>query len=120
MSSLVEVQPLAAPLAESPMMETGEQRRETNVLQLVWRSRWLILVCMLFGGGSSWAILKRVTPLYTSRSRIYVERSLPQLINSQLQLSQGSSYLYTQAELIRSTGVLAAATESKQLAGLKT
>src|SRR3954452_21016819 len=119
MSSLVEVEPGPGPIGEPLPIEQSEPRREVNVLQLAWRSRWLILLCMILGGGAGWAVLQRVVPLNTSRSRVYVERNLPQILSNQVQLGQGTSYLYTQAELIRSTGVLATAAESKQLTNLK-
>ncbi len=53
MSSLVEVEPYSLAVAEpaSPA-EQNESRRETNLLQLAWQSRWLILLCMLVGAGS--------------------------------------------------------------------
>src|SRR5690349_8037773 len=105
MSSLVEVEPISGPIGEPVPLEQAEPRREVNLFQLAWRSRWLILLCMILGGGAGWAILQRVAPLYTSASRIYVERNLPQILSNQVQPGQGTSYLYTQAELIRSTGV---------------
>lgn len=119
MSSLVEIDPNSAPMPDAFIAEPAEPRREVNLLGLAWQNRWLILLCMIAGGAGGWAVLQRVTPLYTSQSKIYVERNLPQFLANQAQVGQGSSYLFTQAELIRSTGVLAVAAESPQLADLK-
>lgn len=120
MSSLVEVEPYSVTVAEpvAAQAEQAESRRETNLLQLAWQSRWLILLCMMIGAGVAWVVLQRVTPLYTSVSRIYVDRSVPQILNNEMQLGQAASYLYTQAELIRSTPVLAAVAEAKENASL--
>jgi succinoglycan biosynthesis transport protein ExoP len=120
MSSLVEVEQYGPPAPLGPATERGERRRETNLLRLAWRSRWLVILFMLIGGGGGWAVLNRMTPLYTSVSRIYVERNVPQILTQQIQVGESPSYLYTQAELIRSSGVLAAASEAPQIAGLDT
>jgi capsular exopolysaccharide synthesis family protein len=94
--------------------------REVNVLGLAWRSRWLILLMTIIGGGTAWAVLQRVTPCYTCQSRIYVERNLPSILDGELQASQSASFLYTQAEIIRSTQVLAKAAEDPDNANLET
>ncbi|MFO0789222.1 MAG: polysaccharide biosynthesis tyrosine autokinase [Pirellulales bacterium] len=126
MSSLVEVEPLSLAKPEASLPQTGgqtpdraEPQRETNLLHLVWKGRWLILFCMLLGAGAAWAVLQRATPLYKSMSRIYVERALPQVLTTELQSAQSASYLYTQAELIRSTPVLAAAAQSPDCAKIE-
>jgi polysaccharide biosynthesis transport protein len=121
MSSLVEVEPYSLAVAEpgSPA-EQNESRRETNLLQLAWQNRWLILLCMLVGAGASWVTLQRVTPLYPAQSRIYVDRVLPSIMSNEVQLGQSASYVYTQAELIRSTPVLVAVAEDAANANLAT
>lgn len=121
MSSLVEVEPYSLAVAEPNAAhgEAGDARRETNLMQLAWRSRWLILVCMLAGALVSWVLLKRVTPLFPAASRIYVDRQMPQLLTNEFQIGQTASYLYTQTERIRSTSVLAAVANDEKNAGLR-
>lgn len=119
MSSLVEVGPYAPLSPEPPPMDQGEPRREVNLLHLAWRSRWLVLLCMAIGGGIGWFLLHRVTPLFTSMSRVYVERRLPQILSQQLDVGQSATYLYTQAELIRSSSVLAEAVKILQPANIE-
>jgi len=119
MSSLVEIEQISTPALDMPAPERGLDRRESNLLHLAWQSRWLILLCMLVGAGCGWGILQKVTPLFTSVSRIYVERNLPQILNQQMQVGQAAGFLFTQAELIRSSGVLAAAADSEQLKNLE-
>ncbi len=121
MSSLVEVEPYSLAVAEpGSAAEQNESRRETNLLQLAWQSRWLILLCMLVGAGIAWVILQRVTPLYPAQSRIYVDRALPSIMSNEMQLGQSANYVYTQAELIRSTPVLVAVAEAEANANLET
>ncbi len=121
MSSLVEVTPF--PLAEAQpdirAHDAPERRRETSLPALAWRSRWLLMLMMLVGGGAGWMILQRVAPCYTSMSRIFVERNLPRILDGEAQAVQSNSYLYTQAELIRSSSVLAAAGDAEENAGLE-
>jgi len=121
MSSLVEVNPY--PLAEAPgeprQLDQSERRRDVSLLALAWRARWLLLLMMMVGAGLAWAVLQRVPPRYTSMSRIYVERSQPQILDGGFQTLQSTSYLYTQAELIRSSSVLAAAANSATNAKLE-
>ena len=111
MSSLVEVEPYQLTVAEphAPGTEHAENHRETNLLHLAWRNRWLILLCMIIGAVAAWVTLQRVTPRYTAASRVYIDRDLPQILSDDLQIGQSASYLYTQAELIRSTPVSAIA-----------
>ena len=120
MSSLVEVETYSPAIAESnaALTETGDSQRETNLLQLAWRSRWVILVCMLVGAGVGWILLQRVVPRYMARSRIYVDRQMPQILTNDIQVGQSVSYLYTQAELIRSTPVLSAVAEDPDVADI--
>ncbi len=58
------------------------------------------------------------TSLYTSASRIFVERNLPAILAPDMRATQSVSYLFTQAELICSTPVLAAAAESPENSNL--
>ncbi len=65
-------------------------------------------------------ILQRVTPLYPAQSRIYVDRALPSIMSNEMQLGQSANYVYTQAELIRSTPVLVSVAEAEANANLET
>src|SRR4051794_10895984 len=120
MSSLIEAP--AYPLSGLQTGQTGidqpEAKRETNLLHMAWRGRWLILLCMLIGAGVAWVVVQRVTPRFKSLSRIYVERTLPHVLAEDMQVSQSATFLYTQAELIRSTPVLAAVANSPEYSKL--
>ena len=121
MSSLVEVESygLAVPEHGAVAPDQTETKRETNLLQLAWRSRWILLLCMLIGVGMLWGVLQRVTPRYTSVSRLFVERNMPHILSNEAQTGQSTGYLYTQAELIRSSPVLAAVADAAENANLE-
>src|SRR3954470_10350175 len=120
-TSLVEVQPYPppAPQLASHHLDEPEKRRETDLLRTAWKSRWLVLFCLILGATASWLLVQRVTPLYKSVSRVYVERNLPRALAADVQVGQSATYLYTQAELIRSTPVLAAVAESPEYSKLE-
>jgi len=113
--------PPPAPLAAPTPIDAEQDGGGVNLLAVAWAGRWLILLCTLLGGAAAWGYLQRVTPRYTSVARIYVEQSMPKLLNAEAAFGGFSNkYLYTQAELIRSTSVLAEAIESPEARALPT
>ncbi len=118
--SLVEVNPF--PLADAShdgrVVDLGS-RREINLLAIAWRGRWLVLLLAIVGGGAGWVLFQRATPRYTSASRIFVERNAPRILEEQFAQAQSTSYLHTQAELIRSPTVLAIVAEMPENANLE-
>ncbi len=124
MNSLVETpsypvpdfSPTGGPAAGDP----SESSTQANLLAIAWRSRWLIVLCVALGGAVAWAVLERATPRYTSTSRIYVERSLPKLLNADMAAMHSTNYLNTQAEIIRSTSVLSSAVAQPEMQEIDT
>lgn len=84
---------------------------QTNLLAIAWQARWLMQLTILLGIGVAWILLQRVEPRFTSLSRVYIERNMPRILGNDVDLGNSATYLYTQAELIRSTSVLAAAVD---------
>ena len=120
MSSLIEYDSDTPLELESSPGEGHGGGVQTNLLALAWQARWLILLTVLLGVGGSWLWLQRVEPRFTSVSQIYIERNLPRILSGDTKVGSSASYLYTQAELIRSTPVLAAAAEAPENAQLET
>lgn len=122
MSSLVEYEDDFSLDSEGqPGVSSGQgESLQSNLLSIAWQARWLLLLTVLLGIGCAWLYLQRVVPRYTSFSRIYVERNLPRILQADIQAGNSSSYLYTQAELISSTPVLAAAANAPENANLET
>jgi len=92
----------------------------TNLLEVAWRNRWIVAASTMACIGVAFAHLQTTIPLYTSTSRIYVEKTGPQIFEGQLETRQSDSYLYTQLELLRSTPVCTAAAEAAANRQLKT
>ena len=122
MSSLVEYDqnPLAEPEVGSPNMDGPAEGMQTNLLAIAWQARWLLMLTVLVGIGAAWILLQRAEPRYTSMSRLYIERSLPKILTADTQFADSTSYLYTQAELLRSTPVLAAVVDDPANRSLET
>lgn len=90
----------------------GPQR---SLLSILWNRRWTVFAFTLVGIIGGFAYILTATPIYTAGSRIYVERSGPRILNEtrdNVSASRPESFLYTQAELIRSAPILAAAAEA--------
>jgi capsular exopolysaccharide synthesis family protein len=83
-----------------------------NFVQIMWRSRWIVLATMVASLAAAFIYINNIVPLYTSTSRIYVEPSGPKILTeAEGVMTQSKNYLYTQAELLKSTPILSAALE---------
>jgi len=93
-----------------------------SLIEIVWRSRWIVLAATVITLGAAFVYLSKATPIYTSTSRIYVEQTGPKIIRETAEgiMTQSKNYLYTQAELLKSTPILAAALEVPGIKHLKT
>ena len=91
-----------------------------NLHGFLWRRLWILLLPVVLALLIGWVYLLRATPLYTSTSRIYVEQTGPPILerNASGVIARWDSYLFTQAELLRSTEILATAIKSPALADL--
>jgi len=60
-------------------------------------------------------------PIYTSTSRVYVEQSVPKLLKeAEGTIAPSRNYLYTQAELLKSTPILTKAIDNLDLVNMRT
>ena len=83
-----------------------------SLIQVVWRNRWVILLTTIASLAIAFIYVLKATPIYSSTSRIYVEQSGPKILTeAEGVMTQSKNYLYTQAELLRSTPILSAALE---------
>jgi capsular exopolysaccharide synthesis family protein len=92
---------------------------EPSLIKAVLRHFWMVIVCAIIGAGGAWFYLKHATPMYTSTSKITIEPIGPRVLTESLGSAQRSTYLYTQAQLIRSTPIMSLAAEMPQLQELK-
>lgn len=82
-----------------------------SLIQIMWRSRWIVLITTLAALIGAFAYIQKATPVYTSTARIYVEQSGPKIMSETEEgvMTRSKNYLYTQAELLKSTPILSAA-----------
>jgi len=93
-----------------------------SLVQIMWRGRWLILLAIVVVLTAAVIYLLKATPIYTSTSRIYVEQSGPKIFGETetTVMTQSKNYLYTQAELLKSTPIIAAVLDVPGIAKMKT
>ncbi|MDB5333143.1 MAG: Tyrosine-protein kinase ptk [Phycisphaerales bacterium] len=107
-----------------PSEMNGAARTEIytkDLVEILWRGRWIVLVSVLVSAIAGWVYLKQSTPLYSSSARLYVEQTGPKIIGDSVDvMSQANNYLATQCEVIKSSAITSIAIESSDLARLKT
>jgi len=101
----------------------GRELKQEGMLVILLRHRWLVVSAVIFSLFIAFLYLLRATPIYTSASRVYVERAGPRIIGDYEGVMTGSnskSYLYTQAELIKSTPIIGTVADNPQIRQFKT
>ena len=101
-----------------PLTSTIEDLSE-NLRQVLWRHLWTVLLPVVLALSIGVVYLLRATPQYTSTARIYVEQMGPAILDRDASggvITRWDSYLYTQAELLRSTTILSAVMKLPALA----
>jgi capsular exopolysaccharide synthesis family protein len=93
-----------------------------SLFEILWRRRWTVLLASVVALAGGFCYIQRATPLFKSTSRVYVEQSTPKIFRDMDEgmLSRSTNYLYTQAELLDSTPILAEAMKTGELDRLKT
>ena len=89
---------------------SSEMMPTDSLFEVIWRSRWIVLLCVVGAIAAGFIYVLHATPIFESSSQIYVEQSGPRIIDDvQGVMTQSKNYLYTQAELLRSTPILSEA-----------
>src|SRR5438132_8012398 len=83
---------------------------------VLWRRRWIVAGSILVALAAGVVYLAKVTPVYSSASKIYIQQNGTKIIadGDNLQVLQ-NNYLTTQCDLIRSSAILSAALESPEV-----
>jgi succinoglycan biosynthesis transport protein ExoP len=91
-----------------------------DLVQIIWRSRWIVLLTIAVALGAGLTYITLATPIYTSTARIYVQQSGPKILTeAEGVMTQSKNYLYTQAELMKSTPILSSALERTDIKEFK-
>ena len=102
------------PFAHPAMATRAAAPSSDSLLTVMWRSRWMMLLCLVLALVAGFVYIQTVTPIFTSTSKLYLDYG-------SIQISQPyepgrpprtDKYLYTQAELLKSRPILAAALET--------
>ena len=103
----------AAGLAEPARSHVGGTSMTSGLMAVAWRNRWIVALSTVACVAAAYAYLLMATPLYTGQARIVVEQLGPKFLdNTTMDVPQSTTFLYTQAELIKSTPVLEKAVET--------
>lgn len=103
------------PIPNDTMMGPGHLPA-TGLLEVAWHRRWLILVSAGLSLMGALLYLHRAPLVFVSTSRIFVEQDGPKIITEgEGVMTQSNNYLYTQAELVKSTPIVASAVDQAHL-----
>lgn len=92
-----------------------QQQPFITFLQTVWQRRLFVIACLVLSITIGVVYLFNATKLYGGTSTLYVQRSLPKIVEEQMSTNgQGTAYLFTQCQVIQSTAILSAAAQSPE------
>ena len=90
-----------------------------GLLKMLWRSRWIMLACLVVSVVAGVAYLQKTTPIYTSTSKLYIHQKEVGSLGMDSRMLPRYN-LYTQAEVIKSSSVLNEATKGWQNRPMRT
>ncbi|MBN1804571.1 MAG: polysaccharide biosynthesis tyrosine autokinase [Sedimentisphaerales bacterium] len=86
-----------------------------GLLQVALCHRWTILLSTALFLFAAFIYIIKATPIFTSSSSLYVEQDEPKIIgNFEGIMSRSKNYIYTQAELIKSTPIVGEVAENPE------
>lgn len=92
---------------------------QPSMFKAILRHFWMVIVCAIIAGAGAVYYLKHAMPLYVSEATIYIRPTGPRVLSETLGSAQRSGYLYSQAELIKSTPILMRVADKPGIRGLK-
>lgn len=104
----------------NPTFPQVEGVQEEGLLQIALRHRQTILLTTVLFLAAAFFYILKATPIYTSTSRVYVEQSGPRIIGDYEGITRTSNYLYTQAELLKSTPIVGEVADDPHVKGFRT
>ncbi|MEI8374923.1 MAG: polysaccharide biosynthesis tyrosine autokinase [Planctomycetota bacterium] len=95
-----------------PAHSRATARPSTSLVEVIWRHRWMVAVSTVVCVAAALAYLVTAVPLYTGESRLVVEQIGPKVLENMDTSNKSETFLYTQAELIKSIPVLEMAVQT--------
>ncbi len=88
---------------------------------IAWCNRWVLLACVVLSLALGFVYVQKATPIYVSTSRLYLDYvNITPEVREAGRPPQTDAYLYTQAALLKSRPVVAAAVKSLEPEQLQT
>jgi succinoglycan biosynthesis transport protein ExoP len=106
--------------SSSQAFPQAEGIQEEGLLQIALHHRWTILLTTLLFLFAAFFYILKTTPIFTSTSRLYVEQIGPRIIGNNERWRQTKNYLYTQAELLKSTPITGEVADNSQVSRFRT
>ena len=97
----------------TPQIPSTSLSDASSLFEIAFRNRWLIFGCIVIALVIGFVYINYATPIFNSTSTVYVEQKGPKIVDENAGvMTQSKNYLYTQAELFKSTPVLSYAIKS--------
>ena len=102
--------------ASNYAVSDNDAMREASLLRVALCHRWTILLTTALFLFVAFIYIIKATPIFTSSSSLYVELDEPKIIgNYEGIMRRSQNYIYTQAELIKSTPIVGEVAENPDL-----
>ncbi len=89
---------------------------------MAWKSRWIILVCVLIGLAAGFIYVNKAIPMYQCTARLYLDYAGISINQSHESVARPrtDTYLFTQAELLTSRPILRVVVERPDVRSMQT
>ncbi len=98
----------------------GRELDMRPIIEVLLRHRWTILFAIVLTILAAVAYLIKATPIYRGESKLYVEQVTPRISEYDIIMPQSKSYLYTQAEMLRSFPIISDLVQSPRIRQIQT
>ena len=116
----IQVAPAPDAMPPGPIVAGNQLVPGPSLIEILWRRRWTVLLAVVVSVVAAFVYLLTATPIYTSTSRLYVERQAPRLLGNDPSGNSSTNYLATQVEILRSGLILNAAANNLTRLHLRT
>ncbi len=93
-----------------------------SLAKVIWRGRWIMLVCLVLSLAAGFVYIQTATPIYTSTAKLVLDYSGIPIVSSYEpeRVPRTDRYLYTQAGLLVSQPILGTVLELPEMQRLQT